>query len=370
MFDQRIKQSFEKSPQYKSACLVIEKIEAKGFEAYIVGGAVRDALLGVELHDFDMATNADPEDLLEIFKDYKVLNHGIAFGTLGVVVDETGFEITTYRGEAGYTDLRHPDKVEFLKSKDEDLKRRDFTINAMMFHPERGLYDPLGGYSDLEDETLKAVGDASERFKEDSLRILRLFRFSVSLGFKIEEATMIEAEKNLGLLKGLSKERVFAEIDKALSKNVDWVQFKNLEKRLLSKKYLNVDFKTILSTAEKAYVLFSFKPAVEDIRKYILPKSLREQFDFFNLLSEERDIDRLKTAVVKKMDSNTEPDLVSLYLKELSLRGDIEVIDEEAFKGYPSKDLAMELESIKRSKFGKELGDALLEAKKSELFIN
>lgn len=194
---------------------VIDTLNRQGFKAYIVGGCVRDALLEVEPHDYDVTTNALPQDVQRIFK--KTVPTGIKHGTITVVVDKEPIEVTTFRTEGGYTDSRHPDSTEFVSDIDSDLARRDFTVNAMAYNNTDGLIDLYDGKRDLENKVLRAVGVASERFSEDALRILRLFRFASQLDFSIEEETLESAIiMQNGLLK-ISRERIFAELWKAVA---------------------------------------------------------------------------------------------------------------------------------------------------------
>lgn len=193
---------------------IIEKLEASGFEGYIVGGCVRDMLLGLKPYDFDITTSATPEEIIALFP--KTVPTGIKHGTVTVLIDSLSAEVTTFRTEGGYRDHRRPDEVHFVRSVEEDLSRRDFTVNAMVYSPKRGIFDPFGGRLDLEAKLLRAVGDPETRFNEDALRILRLFRFSSTLGFSIEENTLAAALKCAPLLEGISRERIFAELQKAV----------------------------------------------------------------------------------------------------------------------------------------------------------
>ena len=194
--------------------LAIDRLTQNGYEAYIVGGCVRDALLGITPSDFDITTSAKPEEIISLFE--KTIPTGIAHGTVTVMIDNEPIEITTFRTEGTYTDSRHPENVEFVTNLKEDLSRRDFTVNALAFNEKSGLVDLFGGIADLEKKILKAVGDPKERFKEDALRIFRLFRFSSQLGFSIEKNTLNAAlELKNGLIK-ISRERIFLELKKAI----------------------------------------------------------------------------------------------------------------------------------------------------------
>lgn len=212
---------------------IIETIEKGGFEGYIVGGCVRDLFLNKTPDDYDITTNALPNEIKSLFE--KTVDTGIKHGTV-TVIDEnkTPFEITTYRTEDGYDDMRHPKNISFVRDIKEDLARRDFTVNALAFNEKSGLVDFFGGQNDLKNKILKAVGNPEKRFSEDALRILRLFRFSSTLGFKIERKTYTDALKLCKNLEKISSERVASELFKAVGgKNV------NALKPLINKGGLN-----------------------------------------------------------------------------------------------------------------------------------
>ena len=187
-------------------------LTAQGFAAYAVGGCVRDSLLGREPHDWDITTAARPEDMLAIFEGFSLVPTGLKHGTLTVHIDEMPIEITTFRVDGGYSDHRHPDAVRFSPHLADDLSRRDFTVNAMAYHPQVGLVDFFGGREDLRLGLIRCVGDPRRRFSEDALRILRALRFSSALGFSIEDATAAALHKLRGLLKAISAERVREEL--------------------------------------------------------------------------------------------------------------------------------------------------------------
>lgn len=189
---------------------IIRKLNDSGFEAFAVGGCVRDEILGRRAADWDIATEALPRDVHRIFE--KTVDTGILHGTVSVIIDGLSYEITTYRTENSYSDFRHPDNVIFGVSLLEDLKRRDFTINALAFHPDCGLVDWFGGLNDLNNKVIKTVGDADSRFAEDALRMLRAVRFSAQLGFEIEPATFESMKRNSGLIKHISIERIREEL--------------------------------------------------------------------------------------------------------------------------------------------------------------
>ena len=198
----------------KGADFVIKKLKENGYSAYAVGGAVRDALLGKTPDDFDVTTSATPSDVKKIFK--KTFDTGIKHGTVTVLIDNEPIEVTTFRSDGEYKDNRKPEKVTLVKKVSEDLCRRDFTINALCYNDEEGLIDLFGGATDLNNKIIRAIGDATKRFNEDALRILRAVRFSAQLDFTIEENTQKAIKACASLVKNLSVERVISEIDKII----------------------------------------------------------------------------------------------------------------------------------------------------------
>lgn len=208
-----------KYPEYIKNC--IELLEAAGYSAYAVGGAVRDLMLGNEPSDWDVTTSARPEQMLEIFKNFRTIPTGIKHGTVTVLVNDgqknVPVEITTFRIDGEYRDSRHPESVEFSKDVRDDLSRRDFTVNAMAFNEKEGIIDAFCGQSDLENRIIRAVGDPEKRFSEDALRILRAFRFASQLEFEIEENTLVAAQKYSPLLKNIARERIGVEFKKLIS---------------------------------------------------------------------------------------------------------------------------------------------------------
>ena len=201
-------------PQYVLRC--IDALENAGFEAYAVGGCVRDHLLGLQPHDYDLCTSALPDQTQKVFAGENLVLAGLKHGTVGVVTDGGVVEITTYRTEGGYQDSRHPDWVRFVSHIREDLARRDFTVNAMAYSPTRGYCDPFGGQQDLKDGILRAVGHAPTRFREDALRILRGVRFAARFRLTPESATMEAMLDLCPTLDKLARERVFEELCKLL----------------------------------------------------------------------------------------------------------------------------------------------------------
>lgn len=195
----------------------LKKLQSAGYEAYIVGGSVRDALRGVTPHDYDMTTSATPEEVEAVFDGCRVVETGIRHGTVTVLLQGDPVEITTYRVDGDYRDHRHPDSVTFTRSLHEDLARRDFTMNAIAYAPGIGYVDPFGGRADIDAGIIRAVGDPARRFEEDALRILRALRFASALGFTVEADTATAAEEKRDLLTRVSGERVREELMKLLT---------------------------------------------------------------------------------------------------------------------------------------------------------
>lgn len=195
---------------------LLTQLEKAGYEAYVVGGAVRDALLGRTINDYDITTNATPEETMEVFKKYKIIPTGLQHGTVTVMIGEEGREITTFREDGAYTDGRHPDSVTFVRSLREDLARRDFTINALACDKDGNVIDYNNGIEDLENKIIRCVGIPTHRFQEDALRILRALRFSAQLSFTIEENTSKAMFDLVETLDKVSRERVRVELNKMM----------------------------------------------------------------------------------------------------------------------------------------------------------
>ena len=197
-----------------NAAKLLSELESCGFEAYMVGGCVRDSIMGREYHDIDITTNALPEDILKVFSSYKVIPTGIKHGTVTVLCGGTPYEITTYRIDGEYTDHRRPDSVEFTSDITADLARRDFTINAVAMDKSGCIVDPFGGISDMKEGIIRCVGKPEKRFSEDALRIMRAVRFASQLGFRIDGATSEAIHRMKDLLQEISRERIRDELDK------------------------------------------------------------------------------------------------------------------------------------------------------------
>ncbi len=197
---------------------IINVLNIYQYEAYVVGGAVRDALLGKEPKDYDIVTSAKPDKVIDIFEklNYQVIPTGLKHGTVTVLDEGNPIEITTFRVDGKYSDNRSPDTVTFVETLEEDLSRRDITINAMAYHPDLGIIDYFSGESFLEQKCIKTVGNANERFKEDALRMMRVIRFACQLDFEIERYTFEGIQINAELIKNVSNERVRDELVKIL----------------------------------------------------------------------------------------------------------------------------------------------------------
>lgn len=193
---------------------IIHILQEHGFEAYAVGGCVRDSILGRVPGDWDITTSAAPQEVKELFE--RTVDTGIEHGTVTVLIGKDGFEVTTYRVDGDYEDCRHPKNVQFTRNLQEDLLRRDFTINAMAYNDEEGLVDIFGGLEDLEAKVIRCVGCATERFREDALRIMRAIRFAAQLGFEIEEETRLAIRELVPNLSKISAERVQVELVKLM----------------------------------------------------------------------------------------------------------------------------------------------------------
>ena len=272
----------EKMPsEFQEALPVLEKIKEAGFEAYFVGGSVRDALLNRPIHDVDIASSAYPEEIKTIFP--RTVDVGIEHGTVLVLEGQGEYEITTFRTEDVYVDYRRPSQVSFVRSLEEDLKRRDFTINALALNQEGEIVDLFNGLADMKNRTLRAVGVASERFNEDALRIMRGFRFQAGLDFDLEDFTFQAMADCAPLLEKISVERIFIEFDKLLMAPF-WR--KGLERLIKAAAYdflpdmkhsaealqelldgLEEDFQ--FSSSEQAWAALLLALKVKDVRKFL-----------------------------------------------------------------------------------------------------
>ena len=207
----------DKMPLPDGARLIIDKLNKSGYTAGVVGGSVRDFLIGREIFDYDITTSAKPNEVKDIFSDFRIVDTGILHGTVTVIIDGTPFEVTTYRQDGNYIDSRHPESVTFTNALAEDLKRRDFTVNAICYSDKDGYTDLFGGIDDLNSKIIRAVGDPRQRFSEDALRIMRAIRFSSQLGFIIEENTAKALRTLAPTITKISRERILAEWKKLLA---------------------------------------------------------------------------------------------------------------------------------------------------------
>lgn len=234
------KEIMQNNNEWQAAFSVIEQLEQVGFEAVIVGGAVRDALLNRPAHDVDVATNALPEEVKSVFQ--RTVDIGIQHGTVLVIVPAGPVEVTTYRTDGEYTDHRRPEKVQFVRSLQEDLQRRDFTMNAIAMRLDGSFVDYYGGRQDIEKHVIRAVGDAQKRFAEDALRMLRAIRFSAQLDFTIEANTLTAIQQRAADLAFIAKERIKAELDKLWVGQTVFGGLEKLEESGLTA-YLTGDFR-------------------------------------------------------------------------------------------------------------------------------
>lgn len=200
-----------------SVSYIIQELEKCGHEAYMVGGCVRDSILGRKPHDYDICTSATPDEILKAFPDEEIIPTGLQHGTVTILINKEPFEVTTYRIDGDYSDNRRPDNVTFTKNLVEDLRRRDFTTNAMAYNPKTGLIDPFNGMEDIKYKKIRCVGSAEDRFNEDALRILRAIRFATQLGFAEDPETSYEIHKQYKRLQNISIERINSEFCKIVS---------------------------------------------------------------------------------------------------------------------------------------------------------
>lgn len=203
-----------KIPEY--ALIAMKELQKNGFDSFVVGGCVRDSLMGKTAHDWDMTTSAEPEETLRVFRNFRTIPTGIKHGTVTVLIDKQPLEITTFRIDGDYKDNRRPDSVRFTRNIENDLSRRDFTVNAIAYNEESGIVDLFGGLEDIKNKIIRSVGDPDRRFNEDALRIMRALRFSATLGFETEEKTAESIKRNKHLLKNIASERIRVELEKLL----------------------------------------------------------------------------------------------------------------------------------------------------------
>lgn len=198
------------------AAEIIAVLKSNSFDAYIVGGCVRDSLLGRVPKDWDICTSAKPYEIIQCFPNRRIIETGLKHGTVAVVIDDNQYEVTTFRVDGKYSDNRHPDSVQYVSSVETDLARRDFTINAMAYNDDAGLIDPFGGASDIKKQTISCVRNPDDRFREDALRIMRALRFASVYGFSIDEDTARSIHQNRSLLHNIAAERITSELSKLI----------------------------------------------------------------------------------------------------------------------------------------------------------
>lgn len=295
---------------------IIDRLENNGFEAYLVGGCVRDMLMGIPPHDYDITTSAEPEITLSLFP--KTVPTGIKHGTVTVLNKGFAAEVTTYRSDGEYGDHRRPESVTFVKSLKEDLARRDFTVNAIAYNENEGIKDFFGGREDINNKILRAVGDPEKRFTEDALRILRLFRFASILGFTPEKETLNAALKCAPLLEDISAERISSELRKAVN-GINPTALKPLTD-IGGLKFIgikNPDFSKIIPLQSTKLALFGFLySSADDLMSalmFLKPSNKEKKLyeNILNLLS--LPFPQRKTEI-KEMLFKTDPDSVEKYL--------------------------------------------------------
>ncbi len=255
----------------KQVIYIIEHLQKNGFEGFIVGGCVRDYLLGFEPKDFDITTDAMPQDIKNIFNH--TIDTGIEHGTVTVVLDRQNFEVTTYRIDGEYKDNRRPENVIFSKKIDEDLSRRDFTMNAIAYNINKGFIDPFNGREDIKNKLIKGVGNADIRFKEDALRMMRGVRFSAQLGFNIEEKTFLAIKENNKLIENISVERIRDEFLKLIKS--DYIEKLSLLQETNLYKYFIPEIEPIFKNYKKNILIL--KKLSKDLRLAFLLSHLTEK---------------------------------------------------------------------------------------------
>lgn len=268
----------------KSVDYILKQLNASGYESYVVGGCVRDSLIGLSPHDWDICTSALPEQVIEVFGDYKIIPTGLKHGTVTIIIDEEGFEVTTYRIDGEYKNHRHPKNVKYTKNLCEDLMRRDFTMNAMAYNPTNGIIDIVGGVNDIEYRTIRCVGNADMRFKEDALRVLRAIRFAVKYSFSIESYTKAAILNNNYLLKHISMERINAELSKILSCRCDNTEHIYLL-MLCLEKAVPILCKLFISDESKVYISKNISLASPNVYlRLALLFNLDNEYEIFDIL--------------------------------------------------------------------------------------
>ena len=348
---------------------IFERVEAKFPEKsiYLVGGALRNALMGIEINDLDFATSLEPHEVLEALKGERLRTIGIEFGTITWSLLDTEVEITTFRCDETYSNHRHPESLKFGSSKLEDLERRDFTVNAMMYSSGEGLYDPFGGLEDLKNKTLKAVGDPQKRFTEDALRILRLFRFHLNYNFTIETVTLSEALEKIELVDGISKERVVSEFKKTFKLKVHMNLLEELL-LLLSKKPLKSIHSQSFVQLNKYDQLYYLKKIDYELKEYILEKSHKKIYDLYTRLDHADSLIDYQRLVVSYISKNRLSPGESEELWHNAKHFGLEFSEKiKSFKFRPIKN--KNLEKLRGAHSGKALGKKILEEQIESSFL-
>lgn len=368
----------------KASVTVLERLEDSGYKAYLVGGCLRDMMMGRRPHDFDIATSAEPETVMSIFSDFEVIPTGIKHGTVTVMVDGEPIEITTFRKDSDYSDGRRPDSITFTDKIEDDLSRRDFTINAMAFGLDGEIVDPFGGKSDIKSRVIRTVGSAEDRFSEDGLRILRAIRFASVLGFTIERETKEAIHKLSRMLDKVSFERVFSEMSKIIlseKPSVQFREFKDVFSRVAPELDKIKDFEHTLETIDRVEPEIALRftallhtlgeeQADSVLRKLksdgVTIQKVTKLVRFFNT-----DIDSSKVAVKKLMSKMGESDFFSLIklkiadepektveLEKAKQIAEKVIADKECFK---LKDMAVKGDDLIKSgiAMGPEIGKTL-----------
>ncbi len=298
----------------KEAEYILNKLKENGYDSYIVGGCVRDYLLGKTPDDWDITTQAKPEDVKKIFSH--TYDTGIQHGTVTVLIENIGFEVTTFRVESDYSDCRRPDSVSFTKNIEDDLSRRDFTINSIAYNYEKGFVDPFKGIKDIKSKIIKAVGKAEDRFKEDALRMMRAVRFSAQLNFNIEKKTFEAAEKNSNLIQNISIERIREEFTKILKS--DYPEKISVLKNIGLLKYFFKELDNALDKKIKILDIISILPKETDIlygaiMAFSCPKSAQTVMRRFKF-----DVKTIKTVTAISANIETNIILDEYYIRKAS----------------------------------------------------
>ena len=348
---------------------IFKKVESVFPEksVYLVGGAIRNALMGLKVNDLDFSTSLKPKEVLDLLKGENLRTTGIEFGTVTWSLSGHEVEITTFRCDETYENHRHPEQLKFGESKLEDLERRDFTINAMMFSHAEGLYDPFQGAEDIESQIIKAVGDPEKRFNEDALRILRLFRFHLNYGFQIDEKTFKASKKHLSLIKSLSKERVILEVKKIFKVEVHLDKLLNLLKDLSSKEIKALHGRGLknLNYYDQVFYVKNLNVNLED---YFFEKAYKKIYNLYSNLENARSLKEYQKLIVKFMHKNflTERESKKLWINAKEFGQEFS----KKIKEFRPRLLKKErVEELRQIYFGKELGIKLLEEEIKEYFL-